>query len=170
MKMVITALYFWSVIQALNNWNTLILQSISWNNYVDENQEICFHHHHQACLIYYLIRTRCHYWCMWSNVGSRSDPGYFVNWVRPTWPWQNMSQMTWPDFNPARHTNGTKIDYHLIIIIMFDTNWQTGYRISLRPDPKKIKGLFKRPMQFGNTVFVLLRISKPRANLRIKWC
>ena len=42
----------------------------------------------------------------------------------------------------------------------------SSYNDSLAGQPlKNIKGLVKRPIQFGDAVFVVLRISKLRANL-----
>ena len=49
--------------------------------YLEDNQEIHFHHHCQAHLIYYFIRTRCHYYSTWFNAESRSDPD--INFYKP---------------------------------------------------------------------------------------
>ena len=53
--MFIAAQYFWSVqwciIQAPDYQNTPIVQSV-FSKYAQENQEICFYHHHQGSLIY----------------------------------------------------------------------------------------------------------------------
>ena len=59
MKIVIAVLYFWGVllciIEVLNNQNILIVESI-----FSDIQEICFHHHHQACLIHYFGQDQTH--------------------------------------------------------------------------------------------------------------
>ena len=47
--------------------------TVTLSKYLEENQEIHFHHHSQACLIHYFIRTRCHYYCTWFNAESGSD-------------------------------------------------------------------------------------------------
>ena len=77
-----------------------VLSSIAWSKcsnctvnplkYLEENQEIPFHYHCKTCLnqdqislLMYMIQ--CTIW-VW--------PGHFINWVRPTWPKQNMIRMT----------------------------------------------------------------------------
>ena len=35
--------------------------------------------------------------------GIQVRPGYFISLVRPTWPWQNITQMTQHGFNPVAY-------------------------------------------------------------------
>ena len=81
-----------------NDQNTPIVQSISGSNiYPEENQKIPFqfHHHCQAHLFH----------CFGQNKTSllMHMIQYRIQ-VRPTWPGQNVTQLTWTtqlSFNPA---------------------------------------------------------------------
>ena len=75
-----------------------------------KNKEIHVHHHRQACLIHYFGQEQIQLLTQVIQCRIRVRSGYFINWVRPTWPGQNMNrltritQMTWPGFNPIVHT------------------------------------------------------------------
>ena len=47
--------------------------TVTSSKYLEENQEVHFHHHHQACLIHCFIRTWCCYYCKWFNAESGWD-------------------------------------------------------------------------------------------------
>ena len=75
MKMVVVAIWFWYtqlwVIQPPNNQNTLTVQSL-----IKENYEVHFHHHHHASMLESLFYQdySCHYYYMWFNAESGTDP------------------------------------------------------------------------------------------------
>ena len=57
--------------------------TVNLSKYLEENQKICFHHHHQACLIHCfgLDQTPLLMHVIQCRIWVR--PGYFINWVRP---------------------------------------------------------------------------------------
>ena len=99
---IIAALYFWGVqlciIQLPNDQNNLIVQSNTW----DESRDT-FPSSLSSMLNFLLwsdkmpllIHTiQCRIWVR---------PRYFINWIRPTWPGQNVTQVTQSSFNPAMY-------------------------------------------------------------------
>ena len=98
---------------ASTEWSKYSTCMVNPSKYGKENQGIHFHHHHrQAHLIHYFGQEQtpllmhviqCRIWVR---------PGYFINWVRPAWPGQSITRLTWitwmtrPSFNPNYHDTG----------------------------------------------------------------
>ena len=77
--------------------------TVNPSKYGKENQGMHFHHHCQACLIHWeqtpLLMHVIQYRIL-------ITPRYFINWVKPVWPGQNLTSLTRitrPSFNPNIH-------------------------------------------------------------------
>ena len=77
------------------------------SKYGKENQVMHFHHHHQAHLIHYFCQEQMPLIMHMIQCRILVKPGYFINWVRPAWPGQNVTQLIWitrmtrSGFNPG---------------------------------------------------------------------
>ena len=92
--------------------------TVTLSKYLDENQEIHFHHHHQAHLIHYFIRTRCHYYCTLFHAESRSDLGiYKPGQTRLARTKRDPDDPTW--FQPYMHLIRQYFTFQLVQISLY---------------------------------------------------
>ena len=123
--MVIAALCFWDtqlcLIQVLNDWNTLIVQSIllnmvkkirGYNSIITiQAHLICHFGWDQTPLLTHVIQCRI-----------QVKPRYFINRVRPAWPGQNVTwstRISRPSFNPD--IDNRLLSFKLVVLLYSST-------------------------------------------------
>ena len=106
------------------DWNTLIVATINLSEYAEENQGICLH---QARLIHYFGKDHTPLLTHVIQYRIQVRSGYFINQVRPAWPRQNVTRLTWitqmtqPSFNPGQGTQPPEaIGYSTFIVALPD--------------------------------------------------
>ena len=77
-----------TVTQAPNDKNTIYNFTVNSSKWLEENQDIYFHHHCQGhCIHLFKMTLLTHV----IQIRIQVRPEYFINWFWPTWPGQ-----TWP--------------------------------------------------------------------------